>query len=317
MTKPKLFLYPNARPHEHDLNPSQVFVNTVPMSRFGISEYFDICDPEEADYFYMGQFKNDPSIQNYSTKNFEFFEGNESKHIFDYEGEGGQEHGSGGEAIPEWLHDSIITANGTLKKYKDLNIYTRPTFTNLLVDIAHNRFDNFIFPEEISMGFTGFLNSEARVSMLNGLADCREDTKINVIINEFWSGPAPLGHPIQEEYILFMLNNLISLCPRGSGIDSVRLYETCYFTRVPVLISDHDYFMVGEDDYDTSFCYRICSETLDPDYIAESLQEIYDEPMSELQNRANDARKYFEEVIRPYFQDPTLRFLEWLEKNER
>ena len=33
MTKPKLFLYPNARPHEHDLNPSQVFVNTVPMSR--------------------------------------------------------------------------------------------------------------------------------------------------------------------------------------------------------------------------------------------------------------------------------------------
>ena len=96
----------------------------------------------------MGQFKNDPSIQNYSTKNFEFFEGNESKHIFDYEGEGGQEHGAGGEAIPEWLHDSIITANGTLKKYKDLNIYTRPTFTNLLVDIAHNRFDDFSYSQK-------------------------------------------------------------------------------------------------------------------------------------------------------------------------
>jgi len=316
MIKPKLFLYRNRRPHAHDKDPSGIYVNTVPMSEIGISEHFELSYPEDADYFYMGQFNNDASIHQYSPSSFEFFEGNEHKHICDYEGEGGQEHGAGGQALVDWLKDSIITINGPLKKYKDLNIYTRPTFSTLLIDIANNRSNAFSFPKTKSMGFKGFLNCNARHAMREALSRI-SSVNMDISFNPSWSGPSQIGSSIQQDYISLMLNNMISLCPRGSGIDSVRLYETCYFTRVPVLISDYDYFMVGEDHYDTSFCYRICSETLDPDYIAEKLQEIYDEPMSELQDRANDARKYFEQVVRPYFFDPTSRFLEWLEKNER
>ena len=87
MIKPKLFLYRNRRPHAHDKDPSGIYVNTVPMSEIGISEHFELSYPEDADYFYMGQFNNDASIHQYSPSSFEFFEGNEHKHICDYEGE--------------------------------------------------------------------------------------------------------------------------------------------------------------------------------------------------------------------------------------
>ena len=114
-----------------------------------------------------------------------------------------------------------------------------------------------------------------------------------------------------------MSNNLLSLCPRGSGIDSVRLIETCYYNRVPILISDYDYYLVGETSSELDFVYRITGHDLTPDKITEQLQKIYDTPIDELHDRANAARKYFDTTIRKYFNDPTKYFLEWLEENER
>ena len=38
--------------------------------------------------------------------------------------------------------------------------------------------------------------------------------------------------------------------------------------------------------------------------------------MEELRERANLARKYFDKVIRNYFEDPTLYLLQWLKKYE-
>lgn len=75
MIKPKLFLYRNRRPHAHDKDPSGIYVNTVPMSEIGISEHFELSYPEDADYFYMGQFNNDASIHQYSPSSFEFLKG--------------------------------------------------------------------------------------------------------------------------------------------------------------------------------------------------------------------------------------------------
>ena len=134
-------------------------------------------------------------------------------------------------------------------------------------------------------------------------------------INRKWLGMVPLGATdVHDKFIQTMSDNLISLCPRGSGMDSVRLYETCYYSRVPVLISDQDYYLLGEDNYDTDFCFRICTDNCDPFYIKEELGKIYNTPLGELRERALLAKKYFNEEIKRYFEDPTLYFLQWVER---
>ena len=138
------------------------------------------------------------------------------------------------------------------------------------------------------------------------------DFNHDVVMNRSWSGPSEVGSQTQRDYIDGLIRNPISLCPRGSGIDSVRLIETCFYRRVPVLISDYDYFMVGEDHYDTSFCFRICHPYMTEDFFVSELKKIYNLSLDELRERAELARKYFEEVIRVYFDDPTLYFLNWL-----
>ena len=73
--------------------------------------------------------------------------------------------------------------------------------------------------------------------------------------------------------------------------------------------------MVGEDHYDTSFVYRICGNHLTPEDVKEQLGTIYNTDSAILEDRANKAKKYFDEVIRVYFDDPTAYFIKWL-KNE-
>ena len=76
----------------------------------------------------------------------------------------------------------------------------------------------------------------------------------------------------------------------------------------------HDYFLVGEDDKELDFVYRITGEDLIPSKLTEQLQAIYDTPIEELTERAEAARNYFDSVIRSYFDDPTAYFLSWLDK---
>jgi len=310
MSKIKLYVYPHAKPHVHDSIAE--YVNTVPLSKKGIEDHFDIVGPDDADYFYMGQLTNNVSLNSYNQNSWQFLNKFPEKHICDYEGEGGQEYGAGGVAIPQWLRNSILTINGPLKTYSDLNIFTRPTFSNLLVNIAKNRNESFSVPQEKSVWFKGLLNCATR--QLLTIAMGHFEGKLDFELNNKWSGPSQVDSEIQKNYIKKMNDNLISLCPRGSGMDSVRLIETCYYKRVPVLISDHDYFMVGEPIYDTSFCFRIISNN--PSDILNQVTEVYNRPIKELIERAEAAREYFENVIRVYFNDPTLTFIAWL-NNDR
>ena len=320
MNKINLYIYPHAQPHVHDSDPH--YINTVPLSDIGIRDHCNIVPPEKADYFYMGQITNDSisknSITLYDKNKFPYFKGNEDRHIWDYEGEGGQEHGAGGEPIPDWLHNSILTINGPLKRYSNIKkMFIRPTFSHMLVDLRDKN-EQFSFPTEVSMGFRGFINHNVRVVLANTLTQFK-DIKNELHINNKWEGPSAAHSTVQKQYRSTMQNNIISLCPRGSGIDSTRLFESCYFTRVPVLISDHDFYIVGDDHYDTSFFYRACDPRigqpgLGETFLYNSLLKIYKTDINELKERAKLARGYFEQVIQKYFQDPTLYFLQWLQK---
>ena len=304
MKKLKLYVYPQALPHVHD--DVEIYFNTVPMSKKGIEDHFELSSLQEADFFYMGQIPNDKFL-NFKKTDFAYFEGNEDRHICDIEGEGGL-------PIPTWLHDCVITTMGPIKKYSNIKrLFARPTFSYLLLDIIKNRNEEFDFPGKASFGFRGFLNHRVRAMMLHALH--HSDFEKELHINRSWSGPSQVGSQVQEDFIKTMLTNSLSLCPRGSGIDSVRLLETCYFNRVPILLSDEDYFLVGEDHYDTSFVYRICGNHLTPEDVKEQLGTIYNTDSAILEDRANKAKKYFDEVIRVYFDDPTAYFIKWL-KNE-
>ena len=67
MNKIKLYVYPNAREHVHD--DTEIYFNTVPLSKKGIEDYCELVSPEEADYFYMGQIPND-HFNRYTSKTF-------------------------------------------------------------------------------------------------------------------------------------------------------------------------------------------------------------------------------------------------------
>jgi len=301
----KLFIYDNAKPHVHD--EVDIYKNTVPLSNQGIKEHCQVTSPDVADYFYMGQLQNN-KFNVIKRNQFKYFEGNEDRHICDVEGEGGM-------PIPEWLHKSIITTMGPLKQYENVDkLFARPTFSYLLLDIIKNRNEKFEVPNEKSFGFRGYMNHKIRAMMVYTLH--KSSFKKELHVNRRWAGPSEIGGKVQGDYIETMKNNLISLCPRGSGIDSVRLIESCYYTRVPVLISDHDYFLVGEDEYDLDFVYRITGKDLTPEELDEKLNMIYDTPISELKDRAFAAREYFDTVIRSYFEDPTEYFQNWLQTQD-
>jgi hypothetical protein len=315
MKKVKLYLYPNAQPHDHD--SSGFCENSVPFSKKGIEDHCVLVGPEDADYFYMGQLNNDRGdLISKTPKDFKYLIGNENKHICDIEGEGGFEV-SNRHPIPKWLWNSVITTMGPLKSYSHIKyLFTRPTFSHLLLDIINNKSEEFDFPENNSFGLRAFLNHKIRALLVYVLHKSPEYNK-ELHVNKKWEGLSNVGSNIQQEFISTMLNNSISLCPRGSGIDSVRLIESCYYNRVPVLITDYDYYMFGEDRYDTSFCYRICEKNMDPEYLKNELDKIYNTPNEILKEKADQAKEYFETIVRNYFDDPTLYLLRWLEEHER
>ena len=99
----KLFIYPTARPHSHDLDT--FYYNTTPMSIEGIKQYFTVVsDPTQADFFYCGQI-SDGTLYQVKREEFTYLEGLEHKHIVTIEGDWVNE------SIPEYLLNCIFTGN--------------------------------------------------------------------------------------------------------------------------------------------------------------------------------------------------------------
>lgn len=303
MDKIKLYVYPHASDHIHDHDAP--YVNVIPLSKQGILNHCELVSPEEADYFYMGQFTE---FAPNTPDSFVYFKGNEHKHICDIEGDWS------GRYIPKWLCSCILTINGAKKEYNKIKMFIRPAFSILLLNMLNNWPSNPIFINlTLTFGFKGFPDPHG---VRNKMKEAFELSKLKgeIKLTSRWMAKNNPNDEDTLDYINLLLNSTFSLCPSGNGVDSIRFFESCYFARIPIIISS--IFVPYCKEYTKPFYFQI-NPNLSVEEISRTLIEIKNTDIELLKQMSINAKEYFEVYIRnEYFKDPTLSFIKWLKRNE-
>ena len=301
--KLKVYFYPGSRdPSEQE---KAGYVNCVPFSPQGIERWVEPTDnPDEAQLFYCGQF-HDKDAWRLSPGRFEFLQGRESKHIADIEGDWR------GMDIPKWLKPCILTAMNAREKNRDWNVMARPGCSKLLVHLAREAPSGFRMPPKRQFWFRGQQDSGGlRMRMWEVIH--KSALPLELRMNAYWGASMLINTPAVIEYRRSMEDSAFVLCPGGEGWGAtLRMYEACYFGRVPILIADC--LWAWGDVTDVLFAFRISPHASD-DEMGNALAYIFAISDSELEDRCRMAALYFEHVVRFYFRDPTECFLVWAEK---
>jgi hypothetical protein len=306
--KLKLYVYPHAQKHVHDTIPA--YINTVPMSEVGIEKHFELCGPNAADYFYMGQFGDGHGPELVDLNQWEFFEKYPERHIADIEGDWL------GKEVPEHFKRCITTRNGILESDVTPKVCVRPTFSVFLVNAGREPIDEkerFSWPEKHGFSFKGLGDPfGVRHRMIDGFSISGLPGEAS--LNSEFLAPIPLDDPRRIEYINRMKKYTFALCPRGAGLDSVRYLEACYLGRCPVIVGNHA--IVGDNYYDTSFMFRVTDNKSALGMSLDFSKIFHNTSMQEAIDRGKAARDYFDTVIRDYFKDPTKYFINFLKRND-
>jgi hypothetical protein len=206
------------------------------------------------------------------------------------------------------MKNCVLTINGAKKEYSDLDMFIRPTFSFLLVDLAKKR-NKFISTKEINtnFGFRGFPDPYGvRKKMKESFDKSGFDGE--VILNNTWQAQNNINSENTLKYIKTLTDNTFSLCPMGAGVDSIRFYETCYFGSIPIIISNN--IVPFEYEFDKPFYFRI-DPSLSVDSMLNEFIKIKNTDLNTLKEMSKNSQEYFETQIRSYFIDPTLKFLKW------
>lgn len=295
----KLFIYPHAEPHVHDAMPE--FVNTIPFSARGIAEHCEIVGPHEADYFYMGQVKDTEAWKLHPNR-WQFFKGNESRHILDLEGDWRDfDH-------PEWLAESVITTGHARIESQPRfeRRFVRPVMSPLLMRLVKNP-PEWKWPEVYGFWFQGQRDSRGlrvKVEQALKLADVPHEFSFNDQWGCYWGE--------DDERVRSYYDNMkkwaFALCPVGEG-PTCRFYEACLFGRLPVLIGD--YLICGESSVGIDFPPRPPTD-MPVEKMVIALREISRVCSSPVAPFA-PVKRYRDDVLLPYFKAPTVWLLERLE----
>ena len=307
MKKNNLYIYPNAKAHVHD--ETQTYYNSVPMSEKGIKDYFVLSSADEADYYYMGQISDDMYVQE---EQFEFYKDNKSKHICDIEGDWLQKK------IPEWLHGATMTINSVKREYveNDIKMFIRPTFSHLFMEIVKNDIKlRFNFNDNRSFGFKGLPDPLGVRRKVYSACISNRDIKSDIEFNNQWASKCAPGSRLRKEYCSKMIKNTFSLCPRGTGMDTPRFFESCFFSRIPVFVSHSPYIFGKKYNQENPFYFYI-DAAKSVEELAEEFIKIKNTETELLREMSYNAKMFFETKVRDYFNDPTGNFLRWIE-NEK
>ena len=140
------------------------------------------------------------------------------------------------------------TINSNQRK---LNEFPFPAFTG----------DFFNVNNEInlnkSIGFCGAITHNIRYEILSILNNSNK-IKTNFIIRKsFWADAEMTKDEARIDYLLNLINNAFTICIRGAGNFSYRLYETLMMGRIPLIINTNQVFPFENIiNYDT-FSFRI------------------------------------------------------------
>ena len=301
--KIKAYFYSGSR--DPSIHERSGYIDCVPFSPQGIERWVEPTgNPDEAQLLYCGQF-HDKEAWKLSPGRFEFFQGRESRHVFEIEGDWR------GMEIPEWLRPCILSAMNAREKNRGWNVMARPGCSKLLVHLAREAPSGFRSPLKKQFWFRGQQDSGGLRTRMWKVLD-QSGLPSSLKINDFWGAVLDVGNQEVVEYRRGMEDSAFVLCPGGEGWGAtLRMYEACYYGRVPVLIADCPW--AWEDVTDVSFAFRISPHAGDEE-MARMLTDIFAISDSELEDRCRMAALYFEHVVKFYFRDPTEFFLEWMRK---
>lgn len=317
----KLYVYPTA-PTSEAFYERTGYRQAVPFSADDLKALRDdqstlgitLTDsPFDADYFFMGQYHDTVSWMLHPNR-FCYWQGNESRHIIDIEGDWRDKE------IPEWLEPAIVIAMNAFRKHRSWpRLFVRPGCSKLLMALARER-----LPWPVNLNPWDLF--QRRAFWFRGREDSHglrrkvgEAIKISGVCNGFtltgstWGAVIDTYHDHVKRYEEEMAMSLFALCPSGEGFGhmTVRFYEACYYNRIPVVIGDN--LWMGEEKEDLPFIFRISARS-SIEQMVEFFRHIQEVPESTLIRMSIDAGNYFESVIRPYFADPTAWFLKWKER---
>ena len=306
LDKLKIYVYPNAQKHVQDTIETK-YSNTIPFSRDGIAKNCELVSPDAADYFYMGQITCGTAAP--EQKDFKYFEGNEHRHIIDCEGDWFNK------SIPEWLNNSLVSLSGVKKEYAGMNIFIRPALSFLLIDLIRQKRNlKTTFENNRVFSFKGFQDPRG-VRVKTAQACNMSGVKNNIIFNNRWQGKSVPGSKMTSDYCKLILQNTFSLCPAGTGVDSVRFFEVCFFSRIPIVVGEN--CTMGHDfNKDNPFYFQI-DPYLPIDEIANRLKEIDQISDEQIKQMSINSKRFFDEVLVQYFHDPTKSFIKWLQQDDK
>lgn len=300
--KPKVYFYPGSR--DPTLHERDGYIDCVPFSPQGIAKWIEPTDnPDDAQLFYCGQF-HDKDAWKLNPNRFEFFAGRESKHVADIEGDWR------GVGIPEWLRPCILTAMNVPERNRDWNIMARPGCSRLLVHLAREAPSGFGMPIKKQFFFRGQRDSRGLRRRLWSIFT-KSSLPGECAFNQDWGAHTGINNEFVVDFQRMLNESAFILCPAGEGQATLRMYEACYYGRIPIVIADC--LWAWEDVTDASFAFRISPQASDGE-IAGTLAAIYYISDAELEDRCRRAALYFEHVVRPYFHDPTETLFIWLRK---
>lgn len=297
--KPKLYISSNAKPPIHESISG--FENSIPMCKVGIENNFIVTtDSSQADYFWAGQVKDTEAWLLHPNR-YEFFEGNESRYIFELEGDWrDRDH-------PDWLRDAIVvTGHARLEsESKFTRRFVRPVVSPLLLRLVRD-LRQYTPPEQHGFWFQGQRDSRGlrqKVWRALELAGVPHE----FVFTPEWGVYLDEQHALARSYFAKAAHWSMALCPIGEG-PSCRFYEMALFHRLLVLIGDYRVFA---EDVLGDGMRRLATGYTDAE-LGVLLAEMHrDMAKPNTVDAVAGVIRYANE-LRTYFNDPTAYLLRWL-----
>jgi Exostosin family len=171
-------------------------------------------------------------------------------------------------------------------------VWDCPTRTS---QIIFTRYDQIPFPESPKY-LCSFAGSCQNASIRQRLKELSHPRYLIVDVNRDTIKAAVAGDQdwikkLQEQYVTLIRDTKFSLCPRGGGTNTYRLYESMAMGRAPVILSD-DWVTPSEPPWD-EFSIRIAER----DY--KSLFQILEQHEHRAEEMGKKARYWWEQYFSP------------------